>query len=416
MVARNLGIQYLWVDALCILQDDMVDKLTEISIMNTIYEQAHVTISATRASDVEQGFLHPRHLEKEEIHKLPFLCRDGTQSELLLFRGRDSLRNEPIDARGWTFQESVLSPRVLEYGKHQVRWRCRTMDNSPGPQLVDGWSVYSTGKAREFDRTIRSPDSIGPEFASQEPGLAVSEWKDIVSAYTSRKLSYEEDRLLAISAIARRFQLALKDQYAAGLWRGHIADLLLWESLEPRTPAPREYLAPSWSWASVTGPVAFLRDRSRPRPSGTHPPYFDTQNRGNTQCLDVSHVELKNLRPSDIYGRITRGFLQVKGDMAEATGSRNSSQDMHLYSTNPPVYTLGQGWPGKLDSKVLYDAGEGCIKKLWLLCVERWKTLALAGLVLQELSDGNFRRIGVFEIRNFTDVRFTWESRTVTIV
>jgi hypothetical protein len=77
VVTHELGLCYLWLDALCIVQDDEQEKAREISTMNRIFSEAEVTIAAARASHVYEGFLHPRVSERGLTFELPFRCQNG---------------------------------------------------------------------------------------------------------------------------------------------------------------------------------------------------------------------------------------------------------------------------------------------------------------------------------------------------
>jgi hypothetical protein len=113
-VTRNLGIRYLWVDAVCIAQGDEADKTREIKAMGQIYKNAMGTIAAASSPSVKSGFLEDR-----EINKFPVpLSLPGSGYGTLWIRTepQSSRDFEPLDKRGWDFQESLLSSRVLYYG------------------------------------------------------------------------------------------------------------------------------------------------------------------------------------------------------------------------------------------------------------------------------------------------------------
>jgi hypothetical protein len=194
--------------------------------------------------------------------------------------------DEPLFERGWVFQESMLAPRILHFGKEQVFWRCResgcaeleTFPNS-GQGMVNG---PQSALASLFSPAVLQPRTL------------LRWWCATVADYTRTVTTYEFDRLHAIGGIASMMQQQLwsrlvqaqeDTQYVAGMWVFDLRLQLSWYSLNERRPGqindsaelrllsgsqiawglrpkPREYRAPSWSWASVNVPVAFyLRDQ-----------------------------------------------------------------------------------------------------------------------------------------------------------
>lgn len=407
-VAHSLGIGYLWVDALCILQDDTNDKLNEIGKMASVFEQAYVTISAARSAAIGEGFLQPRH-STERIFRLPFLCKDGAIGSVFLLWGWSALDTEPIDLRGWTYQESALSTRVPEYGNRQLRWRCRLKCHfHHDTPVVDGWSGFK----RQIDDTMISDDALSTRpprsvFQKHLHFSSSGSWKNIIQDYSSRSISDPRDRLLAISAVARKFKGLADDECMAGLWRKDIPRLLLWRSCAEFPPP--EYLAPSWSWASLLGPISF--HNIEPRDAD----------------LELVAVQVQYLVPHDPYGRITGGFLQVRGIVAEAV----AWPDL-LGALLVSRYTVRLGKPGVFGDDrthvrigyldLRYDDGrlvdDTCKERILLLGISERQT---RGLMLRTLPDGKFYRVGTFgpdtSLQNEEKViGFNWERRLITIV
>jgi hypothetical protein len=154
-VTRELGLRFLWVDSLCILQDSAEDTLQKISTMGPIYQNATITIAAASAGNVGDGFLQ----ERAPLELLPLRNSLGTLYLAKHDKQRPERRpDEPLFSRGWAFQEFLLSPRVIMYDKLQVTWHCHT-DSFKG--LNSDFIVYSYGTKRNFSSVIqRSSDSF----------------------------------------------------------------------------------------------------------------------------------------------------------------------------------------------------------------------------------------------------------------
>ncbi|KAI0433591.1 heterokaryon incompatibility protein-domain-containing protein [Xylaria sp. FL1042] len=275
-VCQGIGLQYLWIDALCIIQDDSNDKSVEIAKMTSIYGTATVTIVAARSTSAAEGFLGERFPGLREGAVVSYRCIDGRLGSITLVKlGGEFESAEPIDERGWTLQERLLSSRIIEFGSRQTRWICPETRSSGFPLegCTDGWrrnvKFSSKRKAEALDleniRAAKSTiDFYGRPRNSQfkEYLNAIQHWEKICETFTERALTLSSDRALAISGIAQIYAELSGDQYIAGLWKSCFHSGLLWKiehsHLTPRKIArPPTYQGPSWSWLSVNGPVNF---------------------------------------------------------------------------------------------------------------------------------------------------------------
>lgn len=249
-VCINLNHRYIWIDALCIVQDDEDDKLSEIAKMPYIYGRAAFTIAASRSAAAGEGFLQPRVTDPKSRAAFALSCINSTGALGTLNFVELDIQSEPIDQRGWTLQERLLSPRLIEFGELQTRWICQN-DDADG--VADGWREQS-----ERDRL--KPSMVTVRVALDEAdGPDIGLWNHLVEIYTERKLTQITDRPLAIAGIAEWFFNLLGNKYnryVAGLWESYIHTGLLW-SVDPkdRRSCVNVYLGPSWSWISIQGPV-----------------------------------------------------------------------------------------------------------------------------------------------------------------
>ena len=267
-VTCRLKFQYLWIDALCILQDDLQDKVKEIRSMENIYKKAHLTIVAQRASNVDEGFLGPCLSRKHETgqwdvrYRFPYHCRDGRMGEVWLDRTISGRLPQPLNYRGWAMQEGVLAPRALHFEPWCVEWQCfRSGHRHKG--------VLSRELLTVDDETQGSHSAVRSESRMQAAARS-DIWETLVEDYSGRNLSIPEDKFLAVEGLARQLNRTWGDTYLAGIWQSNVIRQLLWHFVPYRRldafdsqfavveARPRRYRAPSWSWASFDGHVFFL--------------------------------------------------------------------------------------------------------------------------------------------------------------
>lgn len=244
-IARALGYRYLWIDSLCIKQDDREEWYQEASRMGDIYQNAVFTISATNASHVGFGCLNHRpesrtfknRLRRAENDPNHIIVREPNV-HLTMTRSSRSEEDWPLNRRAWCTQERLLSTRVLHFGPGELLWECNTsaacecghMDNIGTPKLRYGRS--------NLDR-----------LTADERAQA---WDELtLLSYQNRSLTKETDRFPALSALAQQFQTDALGHYAAGLWSNYALSMLLWEVKAGQKSS--KYVAPSWSWASIRG-------------------------------------------------------------------------------------------------------------------------------------------------------------------
>ncbi|KAK7990703.1 HET-domain-containing protein [Apiospora arundinis] len=263
-VTRELGFQYLWIDALCIVQDDDVDKAHDIAHMHNIYRNAAFTIVASRSATVTEGFLFDRKAAGADTPDIIFsLDGDGAgagagadytqpSNNVTAIPRQDGI-DEPWGHRAWTFQESLSSGRCLVFGGVQTHWNCQR--GEVPYKECDGWFQYQQDTASVTDdrRTFRQVTDImnGKDTGLDRQGLLFV-WQELIISYAERVISFHRDRLPAVSSIAQAFAKVLKDDYICGHWRSNLHADLLWKSMFHRQKIPD---AISWSWASSYGPM-----------------------------------------------------------------------------------------------------------------------------------------------------------------
>jgi hypothetical protein len=247
---RRIGVRYIWIDSLCIIQDDSGDWERESAQMASIYANSFLTIVAAKAANSTQGCfaIIP---EKERTHKITGVgARAGGAFTVYArpsIKHADNIDGEklfPIASRAWCYQEQVLSPRLLYFHYCELKWECMEK-SSCECSLADG----IPHDKKEHSKALNK----GSDIHSLN-----DRWRSMVRSYVELSLTYESDRLPALSGVAKQMGSVRKGRYLAGLWEDSLFEDLMWwvtESDMPQVRRPKEWRAPSWSWASIEGRI-----------------------------------------------------------------------------------------------------------------------------------------------------------------
>ncbi|KAF2651002.1 HET-domain-containing protein, partial [Lophiostoma macrostomum CBS 122681] len=253
-VVLQLGCAYVWIDALCIVQDSQEDWEHEARLMARVYEFAYCNIAAAATTDSAPTLFGVR----TSYPPKPLAVRLDLQLGDDSFTGSYHLEDpnfwstrvilSALSKRGWVVQERFFSPRILHFSYDQVIWECQELKAS---------ETFPDGAIPEYQ-------TYGPEFAFRHSNevsrldvedsydTIIEAWEATRSAYSSTALTYPTDKLFAISGIVKWFEVILKDENVAGLWRKTLVTDLLWFRDGVITTNLRTHgRAPSWSWACL---------------------------------------------------------------------------------------------------------------------------------------------------------------------
>ncbi|KAF2106732.1 heterokaryon incompatibility protein-domain-containing protein [Lophiotrema nucula] len=258
-VTRILELEYLWVDALCIIQDDTADKQREISRMCSIYGNSTVTIVAAIASSVKEGFLHSTARINERYPSCSVSLavsrhgEIGSQRCTITFVPTHAQHTTkfPINARGWAFQESYIPPRLLVFGDQEPFLRCRMKDATPLAHTAIDYKHSRIEPRCNIDYAL-------PAHIREQEHISYNLreiWRYVVERYTERQFSFAGDRPLAIRGIVDFLESRFDDQCYFGIWGSIPVGCLLWTVRSQKCPASRCDGIPTWSWLSVLNEV-----------------------------------------------------------------------------------------------------------------------------------------------------------------
>ena len=331
-VTRRLGLRYLWIDSICIVQDSRDDWAKESMKMGDIYAGSSVTIAATQAPNSETGFLRDR----EPSVRIQVADRKNRQLTFGLlppiphnYNTWDSYPPQASGARmttrAWCFQERILSPRVLHFTKAEVVLVCRSQNKCECHQ--DNLSEYDNNDLAYSMSPMARELPLHTDFSNF--------WMSIVMDYTRGQLTVEMDRLPALAGVARRMEKYSPGRYLAGMWEQGLARQLPWFCSSDYGNACRlpEYAAPTWSWASAKGDVL---------PFSIHDSYPFGRFKPVCTVVECRCVGVDGSPGS--YGQVQSGFLRVK--------SRMFSLDDHLQYLDATKSPLIQILDTRVDSQV----------------------------------------------------------------
>lgn len=300
---QELGIQYIWVDALCIIQrgDDGADWNRESVRMADIYCNSFLTIAALSADSVYSGCFNTP--------------KNGIRIGPVMTYGMNHFPQDadielhpdfPLLTRGWVFQERMLAPRILYFGSQELLWDCqhdRTCECG-GAEFQNFGALYSKSEARKEDfARIR-------EFPAD---VISTQWRRMVRQYSHLQLSFRADKLPALSGLADRFQRETGQRYWAGLWENSFITDMCWIAVADGTPVQAEnqvWTAPTWSWASLDVPVSYGWMNLLTETSGTYEDLHAQAEVLNVHCA---------LRGPSATGPVTTGFVDLNCTMIPAS-------------------------------------------------------------------------------------------------
>ncbi|RBR11624.1 hypothetical protein FVER53590_14177 [Fusarium verticillioides] len=282
VVTRGMGIQYLWMDSLCIIQDDAIDWKQEAGKMEQVFSGAYCTIGATAAKSSVDGFLNDRSTR-------PYVQLDTKDGRLWICPAIDDFRQDvdaaEISTRGWVLQERLLSRRTIHFTSNQVYWecgegvQCETLGHLENPRAALTSDANFPNSALKFYRD-------GRQMLMQ----------DLYERYTRLNLTVSTDRSVAILGLETRLARALKTQAAYGLFDTYFARGLLWkrgqESSMPIIPYKEDKQVPSWSWFHRKGVIEYM-DLKYDRVdwmSGNFSNPFTTQQHGGSRQQTTSET------------------------------------------------------------------------------------------------------------------------------
>lgn len=260
-VVKELQLSHIWIDSLCIIQDDENDKLNEIGRMGEIFANSHLTIAGSDGKDSSSGLFHARitmsnvqlRWNDSATGKSHWVHLRAKRFEYPFTNEVERLTSGYLKKRAWSFQERILSPRVVHFTKTQLEWKCNcrsTFEYNEQPDFDDISEPtlnvpIRVGEKAKLARVLRSG-------ASKHHIYDI--WYRLLEQYSVLNMSFDGDKINAIKGIAEAMTEKLDDSLRFGIWENDVRQGLLW-SLRPTDGTVRttNLPVPSWSWAKTHG-------------------------------------------------------------------------------------------------------------------------------------------------------------------
>lgn len=337
---RSLGIRYLWIDSLCICQDDREEWARESSRMSEIYSNAKVVLAANHAANNSVGLFHERPPRPSCRVDFPGYAQDVHVQMLYNSDEVDwnasGFSSEPLATRSWALQERVLARRLLHYNSRQMYYEC---DN--GIVGEDG-----CGSSRRFgnlhglrEEQVKQDEKQDDEEESPTDYHAL--WKMLIWFYGQRNLTHVTDMFPALSGLAKLFAAKIGADYVAGIWSNELIEGICWQGVGDRRPSSSDqYIAPSWSWASYAGIAGLGPTSGRYAHIG--------------KVLDW-HIDLKS--EANPFGEVVGGWIQIHAPMVPLTQATDLNKDDLEHSArfektgHVPIRYVRTPWTKEADSR-----------------------------------------------------------------
>jgi hypothetical protein len=425
-MTRKLGFRYIWIDSLCIVQDDVLDWEKESAQMASVYSNGYLTLAGTRSANGNGGLFSTRHDVEisgttPDGHPYCIYFRERIDHHIEMIPN-STIEHYPLLTRAWVYQERMLSTRVLHFGHFELFFECRS-----SIQCECGYISY------EEDDPAIGKSLVKIEFADALSQLSLPEvggvdvnnayyaartWRTVVSAYSALSLTKSTDRLPALGGLARQTAAARQTTYYAGLWMNTLNDDLLWATYrEVRTvaaaPRPSPITAPTWSWASAAGYVDY-------NDTILITSFDEGSEHAQEPHQHFAAIEQCAVLPSGIdeFGAIAEGLLTLRGLFI--TGSLEYGTMEHAVgrlSPGPPqtykayLFCLTSGkWPIRPDYLFEIEGSDSVPPSTEIFClrmshlhVGSWQKLM--SLVLRKAPGRPdcFERIGMLEVSSRTE-------------
>lgn len=283
-ITRKFGIRYIWIDALCIVQDSIEDWAHEAAAMASIYKNSLLTIAVANDRDGQPSSCF-RDRSRRHIRPVNINTQWPSGLDKYIFADRRLTKDgrrppSALDTRAWTFQEQLLSPRVLSYSNEELYWDCTTLNASE--TFPNGIPSFYDATCNFLDERLFKEAIFGKSENPVSHERFHTSWRRVVENYSARQMTKETDKLVALLGLVKEAAAFFEDKFLVGLWKKRLWIDLLWWVKEPlKSIRPKSFTAPSWSWISLNAAVSYDLEG------------FDSIDR-LVKCLDIIYADAES--------------------------------------------------------------------------------------------------------------------------
>ncbi|KAF4973924.1 hypothetical protein FZEAL_9110 [Fusarium zealandicum] len=373
-VTRNLGVRYLWIDSICITQDEDNDWIRESLRMEQVYSNAKCVLAASSAESSIEGFL------KRPTPFRPFIALPSRSGDVsYICRSIDNFKGDVDEAilntRGWTLQERALARRTIHFTKNQVYFEC-----GKGVRC-ESLTRLTNGRASLLGDSD-FPTSVEPHYKDGKVVLV----QTLYEQYSKRKFYHPQDRPISISGLEKRLTSAFNTRGGYGIFQTFLERSLLWKRSD-NTPSLKlinyttDRNVPTWSWMAYDGVISYVqadfdkvnwqKDFSSPFDSGSGAQgkwHWEADGTNRPPILGLSKVRglVSTEHRDDLFRTISFDIPDgaEKAEDLRCVVIGKAKPDEHLYGPGSSCYVLiVRGSSDKMLRGVYQRAGAGILRE-----------------------------------------------------
>lgn len=372
-VSIELGISYIWIDSLCIIQDSKEDWVCESGRMGDVYQYAACNIAASGIQDGSLGLFAERKALSRVHPSLfaDFVLKVKISGRTIVFKGLyirakrtgfvHAIGGSILNSRAWVAQERALSPGIIHFTPEMMWWECNHGVHNEAFPTRDN----EIGYAQKFFKicTIRSLTE------KSDPEDIYAFWRRFIAHYAGKNLTFERDRFPAAVGIARTLSGLIDDNFIAGFWEGDLIRSLIMCRRGRIEDVPDTWRAPSWSWASLrTGYDTSVFDLvSHAQPLSGVSVRAISNEHGFKSDLDSASLEISDVRGLEITAPLRKLSIGIEAgfhdmrlewffdtwiDISNDSPAVKVSADQAWRLRDPThLLVLAEGWYGNEDPR-----------------------------------------------------------------